>query len=150
MDETPRTLSPDDRALWRDFLSWSKGIAAEVSRDLDRSELSLPEVEVLGRLYDDPGQLEQQDLLEQLRWSPSRLSHQLSRMSQRQLVMRLPAGSGRRMIVAITEHGKAQAQAALADLGPSIHQHFFATLSTAELETIRAIVSRSRHTPHRG
>jgi DNA-binding MarR family transcriptional regulator len=141
--ERPEILDPEDRTLWRDFLSWSQSVLAAVGRDLDdQAGLSIPDLEVLGRLWDSGGELEQQRLVTWLRWSPSRLSHHLDRMTRRGLVRRTPAGSGRRMTVAITDQGEQLALAAFAKLSASIRRHFLDTLSTEERAVLRAITSR--------
>lgn len=142
-DDRPEILDPEDRTLWRDFLSWSQRVLADVGRDLDdQAGLSIPDLEVLGRLWDSDGELEQQRLVTWLRWSPSRLSHHLNRMTQRGLVRRTPAGSGRRMTVSITPEGQELALTAFTKLSVSIQRHFLDTLSEHERAVLRAITSR--------
>lgn len=144
-EEPPGILGPDERDLWRNFLSWSQSVVANVGRDLDEhSGLSVPDLEILGRLWDSGGGLDQQELLTWLRWSPSRLSHQLARMAKRGLLRRESAGSGRRMTVAITDEGEGQAIAAFTKLADSIRRHFFADLSEAEVAALRTIAARRR------
>lgn len=139
----PEILDPEDRALWRDFLSWSQRVLADVGRDLDdQAGLSIPDLEVLGRLWDSDGELEQQRLMTWLRWSPSRLSHHLDRMTRRGLVRRTPAGSGRRMTVAITDQGHELALAAFTRLSVSIRRHFLDALSVEERAVLRTITAR--------
>jgi DNA-binding MarR family transcriptional regulator len=142
-DDRPEILAPEDRTLWRDFLSWSQSVLADVGRDLDdQAGLSIPDLEVLGRLWDSAGELEQQRLMTWLRWSPSRLSHHLNRMSQRGLVRRTPIGSGRRMTVTITPEGQRQALAAFTQLSTSIRRHFLDALSPEERAMLQRITAR--------
>lgn len=150
LQEPEGLLDPDDRALWRDFLAWSQSVVTNVSRDLDDHEVSIVDLEVLGRLWERGGEMEQQDLLVWLRWSPSRLSHQLSRMTRRHLVRRKPAGAGRRMTVTITDEGEAQAMEAFSKLGSSIRRHFLAPLSDQERTALRSMVSRDSSDPANG
>ena len=136
-------LDPDERALWRSFLSWSQSVIASVGRDLDeRSGLSIPDVEVLGRLWDGGRSLDQQELGRSLRWSASRLSHHLARMVKRGLVRREQAGPGRRVVVHLTQAGEDQALAAFAKLAGSIREHFLDGLSAEERAMLRSVVER--------
>jgi DNA-binding MarR family transcriptional regulator len=78
----------DDREqhLWRGFLRWSESIRAQVASELTSgSGLSVGEFEILVRLGEANGALDQRELGESMNWTASRLSHQLSRMEGRGL-----------------------------------------------------------------
>lgn len=126
---TPR-LDEDERALWRGFLAWTEDIRGTISRELvASSDLTFPEFEVLVRLSDADGRLDQRQLSEALAWSPSRISHQLSRMESRGLIERTELGSGRLMHVALTPQGSSAISAALEVHAESVRRHFLARLS---------------------
>ena len=136
-------LELGERELWRSFLSWSQSVIAQVGRELDEhAGLSIPDTEVLGRLWDGGGSIDQQELLTALRWSPSRLSHHLARMDARGLVRRQAAGTGRRMTIAITEEGHRQTEMTFGRLAASIRQHFLDPMTPAEREVLGAIAAR--------
>lgn len=130
-----------DRALWRGFLTWSSDVVAAVGRDLAaHSSLSVQDIEILGRLWEREGRLDQQELQAWLRWSASRLSHQLTRMGERGLLARETAGNGRRMIVRLTPAGREQTTAALPHLADAVRRHFLAELSAEQKEVLRALL----------
>lgn len=142
-DGTGEILDLGERELWRAFLSWSQSVIAQVGRDLDEhSGLSIPDMEVLGRLWDNGGSVDQQELMTALRWSPSRLSHHLARMDGRGLVHRVTAGTGRRMTVFITDEGVRQTEAAFGRLASSIRRHFLDPMTLPEREALGSIAER--------
>ncbi|WP_017933198.1 MarR family winged helix-turn-helix transcriptional regulator [Nocardioides sp. Iso805N] len=138
----PHLLPRADRELWRGFLTWSGDVTAAVGRDLaTHSRLSVQDMEILGRLWERDGRLDQQELQSWLRWSASRLSHQLTRMSERGLLRRETAGSGRRMVVSLTPAGLEQTTAAIPHLADAVRRHFLADLSEAQKALLRALVA---------
>lgn len=138
-----KMLDAAERELWRSFLSWSQSVIAQVGRELDKhSGLSIPDMEVLGRLWDSGGSIDQQELLTALRWSPSRLSHHLARMDARGLVRREAAGTGRRMMISITDEGERQTEAAFGRLAASIRRHFLDPMTSSEREALGSIAER--------
>lgn len=131
-----------DRELWRGFLTWSENVTAGVGRDLTaHSSLSMQDIEILGRLWERAGTLDQQELQSWLRWSASRLSHQLTRMSERGLLVREAAGSGRRMIVRLTPAGIEQTTAALPHLADAVRRHFLASLTEEHKALLRGLLA---------
>ena len=141
-DRVTELLPVADRALWRGFLTWSGDVVAAVARDLAaHSSLSVQDIEILGRLWEREGRLDQHELQTWLRWSASRLSHQLTRMSERGLLVRETAGSGRRMIVSLTPAGTEQTTAALPHLAEAVRRHFLAGLSAEQKNTLRALLA---------
>ncbi len=138
-------LTGAERELWRQFLGWTESVTAAVSRDLvAESELSVPDFEVLVRLHESPGGvLGQHDLATSLGWSPSRLSHQLSRLERRDLVSRASAGTGRRMTVALTPAGVQQLGDALAVHARAVRRHFLADLARDDAGALRAALERA-------
>jgi DNA-binding MarR family transcriptional regulator len=133
-------LDDDERALWRAFLAWTEATRGTISRELvASSDLTFPEFEVLIRLSDAGGRLDQRELSEALTWSPSRISHQLSRMESRGLIERTEVGSGRLMHVALTEAGTAAISAALDVHAESVRRHFLNRLSDTDRQDLGRI-----------
>ncbi|MFI7580247.1 MarR family transcriptional regulator [Kocuria kalidii] len=108
-------LSDEEQRVWRSFLALSRGMQTAMDRQLSRdSALSGSEYEVLVQLSESStGVVRSRDLLHQLGWERSRLSHLLSRMARRGLLERLPCDSDARGLdVRITPEGRRAIEAA--------------------------------------
>jgi DNA-binding MarR family transcriptional regulator len=83
-------LSDDEQCAWRTYLRMSSLLPAALNRELQQdSGLTLPEYEVLVQLSEAPRhRLRPFQICEALNWEQSRLSHQLTRMERRGLVLR--------------------------------------------------------------
>ena len=125
-NEHAGALTPAEMETWRAFRSWSDSIVAAVSAGLAAAtDLSVADVQVLVRLGESPnGQLLQLELGDSLMWSASRLSHQLSRMTQRNLLTRTPVGIGRLMTIALTDTGRRALGPAQAAHGRAVRDCF--------------------------
>ncbi|GKT32206.1 MarR family winged helix-turn-helix transcriptional regulator, partial [Aduncisulcus paluster] len=87
MESTLPGLTPREEAAWRGLVAVRFKLFAHLERELqNRSGLSDADFSVLIRLWEAPrGQLRLRDLGEQMDWSKSRLSKQVSRMASRNL-----------------------------------------------------------------
>ncbi len=105
MDEL---LSDDELRLWHAWKAATETVRARVAEEIDAATgLSDPDYGVLSRLVDlGQGELRQNELAASMGWHRSRLSHQLTRMEQRNLVTRSDAGGG--VLVTITSTGREQ------------------------------------------
>jgi DNA-binding MarR family transcriptional regulator len=122
-------LAADELLLWRNFLLWSEGVTAAVAQALTaETGLSKPDYEVLKRLLEADGALPRQLLQQSLRWSPSRLSHQLRRMEARGLVGRSDAGRGRNVNVGIGPSGSQAMAAADRVHDEAVRRHLLGSL----------------------
>jgi DNA-binding MarR family transcriptional regulator len=138
---TEPLLPIEDRELWRGFLTWSGDVIAAVGRDLAaHSSLSVQDIEILGRLWERDGRIDQQELQSWLGWSASRLSHQLARMGERGLLTREPIGTGRHMAVSLTEAGREQTSNALPYLATAVRQHFLDALTEQQKSELRKLL----------
>lgn len=99
-------LPDDQREDWRAFLAWTEHVVGTVGRALAAHGASVAEYQVLARLGDAPGGLDQGALQGDLGWSPSRLSHQLRRMETRGLVHGADVRPGQARRVALTDAGR--------------------------------------------
>src|SRR5215470_10878080 len=101
-------LTADEQRAWRTYLRMSSLLPAQLNRQLQHdSGLTLPEYEVLVQLSEAPRQrLRPFQICEALNWEQSRLSHQLSRMQRRGLLIRREcAADGRGAFVELTAAG---------------------------------------------
>ncbi|MBI3224047.1 MAG: winged helix-turn-helix transcriptional regulator [Mycolicibacterium cosmeticum] len=106
-------LTDDRQRIWRDYLTMSARLEAAMNRQLQADcGLSLSDYEVLVALEERPG-CAMNELGERLGWEQSRVSHQLRRMTDRDLVARHGTDGDRRVVtVEITAAGRAALTAA--------------------------------------
>lgn len=138
-------LSTHEDAVWRSFLALSRGMERAVDRQLQRdSELSGSEYQILVPLSEsETGSLASRDLLRQLDWERSRLSHMLSRMERRGMVSRKPSAvDARGLMVEITAHGREVIQAAAPAHLTMVREAFMSQLSDQEKDTILKLTHR--------
>jgi DNA-binding MarR family transcriptional regulator len=101
-------LSDDEQRAWRTYLQMSSLLPAALNRQLQQDcGLTLPEYEVLVQLSEAPERrLRPFQVCEALNWEQSRLSHQLTRMERRGLVLRRECtADGRGAFVELTVAG---------------------------------------------
>ena len=86
----PRWLSEQEQRMWREFQGMRRHLDRALERDLmDRAALSAADFAVLVPLSEAPDRrLRARDLGRVLEWDRSRLSHQIRRMEQRELLTR--------------------------------------------------------------
>jgi DNA-binding MarR family transcriptional regulator len=132
-----KLLSPRELRIWHAFRLMGEDVLGRVGRDLSQSSgISGPEFGVLSRLAAiGKGEMRQQELARVMGWDKSRLSHQLTRMSQRRLVERRSAGSDG-VVVALTEFGRERLDAALPVHAESVRRNFLSRLSPEQIDTI--------------
>jgi DNA-binding MarR family transcriptional regulator len=134
-------LNHREQHLWRGFLRWSELIRAQVASELtSASGLSVGEFEILVRLGEAGGALDQRELGESMTWTASRLSHQLNRMEGRGLVRRQPTGVGRSMKVALRADGGRALSSALAIHASAVRRHFLEPLTQPDADALGRIV----------
>ena len=118
-----KPLSPHELRVWHAFKLMGEDVMGRVGRDIaEATGLSGPDFGVLSRLAAlGNGEMRQQRLAECMGWDKSRLSHQLTRMRERDLIERRE-GDKRVVLVALTEHGREKLKAArpihAASVGP--------------------------------
>jgi DNA-binding MarR family transcriptional regulator len=103
----PRWLTVDQQRVWRTFLNGVARINDRLDAELRPFGLDLGEYEILVHLSESEGHaLRMSELAERVRQSRSRLTHTISRMEDKNLVMRMACPSDRRGVIAqMTEHG---------------------------------------------
>lgn len=102
-------LSEPEQAAWRAWLRAWTLLDAQISRQLQRdTDMSQADYAVLVHLSESPdGRLRGFELAQGLQWEKSRLSHHLSRMEKRGLVVREGCPTdGRGAFVVLTDEGR--------------------------------------------
>lgn len=140
-----RWLTPEQERAWRGYRRMRALLDLQLARDLNRETgLSEADYDVLSTLSEAPGQkLRLSTLARHMRWSPSRLSHHLSRMRQRGLVTRDECpGDGRGSIVGLAPDGRRVIEEAAPYHVASVQRHFIDQLSDDEVAALTALTHR--------
>ena len=101
---------PDDtEQMWRTYVTMAKLLGSHLQQHLQREcDLSAADYEILTRLTESADRrMPVAEIAAATRWEKSRLSHQLTRMSQRGLVLRVDSASSRYPDVVLTGKGHA-------------------------------------------
>jgi len=116
-------------------------LQARLGRRLGKHGLSYQDYLVLATLSDQSdGRRRVVELSDELGWEKSRLSHHISRMCERGLVVKVPCPSDQRGIyVMITSVGRSTLEAAAPDHVDDVQRYFFQRLSTAQVATLTKI-----------
>ncbi len=132
-----KPLSPHELRVWHAFKLMGEDVMGRVGRDIaEATGLSGPEFGVLSRLADlGKGEMRQQKLAECMRWDKSRLSHQLTRMLERDLIGRREADK-RVVLVVLTQHGREKLKAARPIHAASVRRNLLARLNAEQIETL--------------
>ncbi len=141
-DTATRWLDAREQAAWRVFLEMQGRLAGQLNREmLERSGLSSADFAVLVQLSEHPdSRMRVLELARALRWEKSRLSHQLTRMTQRKLVERSYCSEDRRgAFVALTAQGQRTVERAAPAHVESVRRYLFDHLTDDQIDTLAAI-----------
>ncbi|GAA3786601.1 MarR family winged helix-turn-helix transcriptional regulator [Streptomyces chiangmaiensis] len=144
MNNTPQWLSPEEYAAWREFIRMQEKLVGRLSRLMQaESSLSAADFVVLVELTEAPeGRLRFMDLVKAVEWEKSRMSHQITRMTKRGLVVREEcADDGRGAFIVITPAGREAIAAAAPRHVEAVRRLFIEALTPEELDSV-AHVSR--------
>lgn len=114
--------------------------AAVVAETTAASGISEPELSVLVLLYESGGSLRQNALAAALGWDRTRLSHLLTRMTDRDYVTRAKAGNG--MEVTLRDEGRRTVDATLPALEAATRRHLLDRLGPDDARTLEALTER--------
>lgn len=105
----PRWLTAGQQRIWRSYLNGVARITDSLDAELRPYGLDLGEYEILVHLSESEHHaLRMSELAERVRQSRSRLTHTISRMEAKNLVVRTACPSDRRGVIAqMTDHGYA-------------------------------------------
>jgi DNA-binding MarR family transcriptional regulator len=135
------TLEPQEWDLWDRWMRAQRLLAQEIDRRLQNEfGISKPEFSVLMTLLRAPGrEMRVADVAESLGWDKSRVSHQLTRMERRGLVVSSENGaSGRRTGIGLTAQGLQVVESAIRGHARNVRQCFFDLLSPEQAAAIGA------------
>ena len=141
-----KIVSEEDMQLWHKWKSTYKMIFGNVVKDMfEQTGLSEGDFGILDRLdlYGE-GKLRQQELADLMDWDKSRLSHHLTRMEKRGLVIREPLKTERGVEVTITSTGILALQEARPVVSVAIRQHFLDLLTEQDKETITSLAEKAK------
>ena len=136
----PEWLSDDEQETWRSLVVLLQMLQQGLDRQLQR-DADMPHAyyAILVHLSEAPERtLRMSDLATALDYSPSRLSHAVSRMESSGWVARRPCDADRRVTFAtITEGGMAALAAAAPGHVAFVREHVFSSLDVAQQHALR-------------
>jgi DNA-binding MarR family transcriptional regulator len=141
----PRWLTADEQRAWRRFMTMQTQLRARLSQQLQRETgLSETDYEVLVNLSEAPnGALRAYELSKATQWEKSRLSHHLTRMAERGLVVRQACPTDNRgTFVVLTDNGRAAIEAAAPRHVEHVRRAVIDLLTAVELEALGRIADR--------
>jgi DNA-binding MarR family transcriptional regulator len=129
-------LTDDQQRAWRGLLQMSSRLDARLNRDLQQaSGLSLAEA--------PDGRLRMFQLMEDLQWEQSRLSHHIARMQRRGLVAREECTTDKRgAFVVVTAAGRDAIEKAAPGHVATVRRLVFDGLSDEQVAMLDAFVTR--------
>ncbi|HQV59041.1 MAG TPA: MarR family transcriptional regulator [Ilumatobacteraceae bacterium] len=135
-------LTDEQQRAWRSLQFMKVRLDECLTRQLAAvSGLSLPDYSVLVALTDrEDGRMRLYELAEKLSWEKSRLSHHVTRMARRDLVVKERCDDDRRgAFVAITKHGRTEIAAAAPGHVATVRAHVVDPLSAEQLRSMGQI-----------
>jgi len=140
-----RWLNEQEQRMWRSFQGMWRNLDRAVERDLmDGAALSAADFAVLVALSEAPDRrLRARDLGRCLDWDRSRLSHQIRRMEQRELLIRSSCPTDARgTFIKLTNHGWELVQQAAPGHVQAVRANFFDVLTDADVAALEDISRR--------
>jgi DNA-binding MarR family transcriptional regulator len=142
-----RSPTPQELAVWRDFIETTEGLRAQLAARMQReSGMSTGDYAVLLALSEAPDTCLRSSLLaDAVGWERSRLSHHLARMEQRGLIERHDtAGDNRGTEVALTSTGADAFRRASAPHLRVVRELFIDAFNAAQLEQVAVLTAALR------
>ncbi|MFF0489293.1 MarR family winged helix-turn-helix transcriptional regulator [Nocardia sp. NPDC003482] len=140
-----RWLTAAQQRAWRAYMDGHQRLMSELNRQLQRdSDLTLPEYRILVLLSESPDRsLRMSDLADGVLSSRSRLTHQIRRMEEQDLVRRTSAEEdGRGVRAHLTEEGMRRLRAAAPGHVTAVRRDFIDLLTPEELTVIGEVFER--------
>lgn len=134
-----RWLTKDQQVHWRAWLTASKGLTDQLSRELQEQHgLTITDYEILVRLSEsENNSIRMSDLATKTLLSRSRLSHQVDRMESAGLIERQMCPDDRRgQLAVLTKVGSKALEAAAPDHVMGVRKHLVDLLSDAEYQAL--------------
>ena len=134
--------SDSERELWRSFFTMRRHLELTLERRLQADAgISTGEHEILVSLFTSPSKrLRAGQIGDIIGWEKSRVSHQITRMEQRNLVAREECDADARGVwVVLTEAGTSAVLAAETDRRDAVRQYFFDVVDDDEKRVLTTI-----------
>jgi len=131
-----------EKELWRSFYIMRRQLELTLERRLQADAgISTADYEILIALFNDPAKrLRAGQIGDIIGWEKSRVSHQITRMEQRDLVKRQECGDDARGVwVVLTEDGDRAVLNAANDRQEAVRQYFFDVLDDDEKDALLRI-----------
>lgn len=141
----PRWLDAREAHLWQSYRDLYRELTGALeARLVSNSGLSRADYALLHPLsVSQCGVLRTRDLGRSIGWERSRLSHQVSRMEKRGLVVREECESDARgSMIRLTEAGRAAIEAAAPDHVEAVRAYLLDPLSREEQDTLTSLMDR--------
>jgi DNA-binding MarR family transcriptional regulator len=138
-------LTDDEQRAWRGLVQMTSRLDSRLNRELQQaSGLSLADYDVLVLLTEAPdGRLRMFELVDDLQWEQSRLSHHVARMQRRGLVAREECTTDKRgAFVVLTDAGREAIEKAAPGHVDTVRRLVFDGLSKEQVATLESFVSR--------
>jgi len=132
----------DEKELWRSFFVMRRQLELTLERRLQADAgISTADYEILISLFNDPSKrLRAGQIGDIIGWEKSRVSHQITRMEQRELVKREECGDDARGVwVVLTSDGSRAVLNAERDRRDAVRQYFFDVLDDNEKRVLTDI-----------
>lgn len=145
MDERSQWLTPAEQRAWRGVIRMYERLGGRLARGLQsESRLSGSDYAVLVKLVEAPdGRMRHAELTKGLEWEKSRMSHQISRMVKRGLVVRRECPEdGRGAFVVITPEGREVIAEAAPRRVEAVRRLSVDPLTPEELRTFARVADR--------
>lgn len=142
-------LNEEEMRIWHMWKGTFQSIFGRVVKEMsEHTGLSEGDYGVLDRLaLLGNGSLRQQELADSMNWDKSRLSHHLTRMEKRGLVMRKSLDTNRGVQVIITSAGQSALDDARPIVAKSIRKHFLDQLTDQDIELIAKLAQSTKSGP---
>lgn len=139
-------LNQEEMRIWHMWKGSFQSIFGRVIKEMsEQTGLSEGDYGVLDRLVLlGNGHLRQQELADSMDWDKSRLSHHLTRMEKRGLVMRKPLDTDRGVQVSITSVGETALDDARPIVSKAIRKYFLDHLTDQDIESITRLAESTK------
>lgn len=140
-DETSSPLDDNERSLWFAWKHAHEVVRTRVAEGVTAATgLSDPDVAILIRVADAGGSLRQNQLAARMGWDRTRLSHQISRMEIRGLVVRRKLDNG--MEISLSRTGQDMVDLAQPIHAAAVRQHLIDPFTPAQIAQLREALRR--------